>query len=367
MHANINVPHPQGPALPEWVPTEVITYLAHLEGGNSLRHIARKCGCHASTVLRQVRKTEGLRDDPLADAALSTLETFWRAGSAGSTGRKGMHMSLARSEQDKARLQRDITRALKALSEPRTLLVIAEAVEEAIVVLTGDDGRPVRRAIVARDVAEVLALREWIAGKTKGRLGRYSITAAGRAELNRQMAQAESQRAQEDVGPAAQGQGARAQTGRAAGAEAPLRVLARRKRGDGEAYLPRALVAAAERFHESFEIARVSGVLGEDLSPLLQGQIAVSPTAANAAGATTAQALSRGELALDHLSKAVRALGPDLAETVILAVCREWGMERVEEALDYPARSGKIVLRIALTTLARHYGATQDEGHDLIY
>ena len=85
MHANINVPHPQGPSLPEWVPTEVITYLAHLEGGNSLRHIARKCGCHASTVLRQVRKTEGLRDDPLADAALSTLETFWRAGSAGST------------------------------------------------------------------------------------------------------------------------------------------------------------------------------------------------------------------------------------------------------------------------------------------
>ena len=67
------------------------------------------------------------------------------------------------------------------------------------------------------------------------------------------------------------------------------------------------------------------------------------------------------------LEAAIKALGPDLAETVILSVCDEHGMEAVEARLDFPARTGKSGLRIALRRLAHHYGESGSEAFDLIY
>ena len=61
------------PKLPSWVPDGARHYLEHTEAGLSIRHLARRAGCHASTVLRQVRRIETLRDDPLVDAALRDL------------------------------------------------------------------------------------------------------------------------------------------------------------------------------------------------------------------------------------------------------------------------------------------------------
>ncbi|HHX88899.1 MAG TPA: helix-turn-helix domain-containing protein, partial [Paracoccus sp.] len=59
--------------LPDWVPPAVRLYLTHTESGRSLRDIARSEGVHASTVLRQVRRFENRRDDPLVDCALDRL------------------------------------------------------------------------------------------------------------------------------------------------------------------------------------------------------------------------------------------------------------------------------------------------------
>ena len=60
-------------ALPDWVPEIAVTYLSHTTLGVSLRQIARQKGVHASTVLRQVRKCEQRRDDPLVDQALEAV------------------------------------------------------------------------------------------------------------------------------------------------------------------------------------------------------------------------------------------------------------------------------------------------------
>ena len=46
-------------------------YLSHTEDGVSIRALARKVGLNASTVMRQVRRFEMRRDDPLMDEALS--------------------------------------------------------------------------------------------------------------------------------------------------------------------------------------------------------------------------------------------------------------------------------------------------------
>ena len=56
--------------VPEWVPGNALTYLAHVEAGRSIRSLAREAGCHASTILRMVRRFEMRRDDPLVDLAL---------------------------------------------------------------------------------------------------------------------------------------------------------------------------------------------------------------------------------------------------------------------------------------------------------
>ncbi|MEC7760540.1 MAG: DUF6456 domain-containing protein [Pseudomonadota bacterium] len=356
--------------LPEWVPDTVRTYLAHVEDGTSLRNIARATGVHASTVMRQVRRTEGLRDDPLADAALRSLETLWHGSGRDSAPNRhgGIAKTMTRTPTDHDRIDRESLRALRALTEPGALLVIAEGVEDAVVVAHVQDDRPVRRAVVPRDVAEILALKEWIEGKTRGRLSRYSITPAGRTELSRLMAQSESRKVAsiDDSRPLSarlSGQGG-ARKPRTAGAEPPLRVLARRKRGDGSSFLSKPMVRAAERFRESYEIARAGGAISDDIGDLIEGRM--RPMMASTDGAT-ALALPRHQSAFQSLAKAVEKLGPELAEAVILSCCKETGMEEIEQRLDFPARSGKIVLRIALNTLLRHYEAVGDEGHDLIY
>jgi lambda repressor-like predicted transcriptional regulator len=60
-------------ALPDWVPEPARRYIAHTEAGTSIRALARRAGCHASTVLRQIRACEARRDDPLVDAALRRI------------------------------------------------------------------------------------------------------------------------------------------------------------------------------------------------------------------------------------------------------------------------------------------------------
>lgn len=59
--------------IPDWLPDVAVTYLAHTSAGMPIRALARVKGCHASTVLRQVRRVEAWRDDPLVDEALDAF------------------------------------------------------------------------------------------------------------------------------------------------------------------------------------------------------------------------------------------------------------------------------------------------------
>ena len=366
---------PDAVAPPNWLPTPVRTYLAHTEAGTSIRALARKAGVHPSTVLRQVRRTEMLRDDPLADAALNRLGRFWKSPQmpGRDTSNNQDPLLMTAPKDDDLRLARETLRVLRALLEPDTLLVIADGVEDAVVVHNAGDGRPVRRAVLTRDVAEALALKEFISGTVSGRIARYSITPAGRSEVRRLLAETESRRASArgqaedtDVIDAGElflgGERNRKSRKRTAGAESPLLVLARRKRGSGEAWLTPDLVAAGLRFRENWEIARLGGEITRDWDKLVAGRVSSGGARVASGGGAT-----RRLEAEQALNAAIRALGPDMAETVILAVCQDQGMEDVEDRLDFPARSGKIVLRIALHMLARHYAEAGSEGYDLIY
>ena len=64
-------------SLPCWVPMPAQIYLAHTQAGLPIRALARMSGSHASTILRQNRKVEARRNDPLVDAVLNRLGTHY--------------------------------------------------------------------------------------------------------------------------------------------------------------------------------------------------------------------------------------------------------------------------------------------------
>ena len=54
---------------------------------------------------------------------------------------------------------------------------------------------------------------------------------------------------------------------------------------------------------------------------------------------------------------AIDSVGPELSDVLLRVCCFLEGIGEAERQMDWPARSGKIVLRIALDRLVLHYKA----------
>ena len=67
-----------------------------------------------------------------------------------------------------------------------------------------------------------------------------------------------------------------------------------------------------------------------------------------------------------RVADAMAELGPGLSDVVLRCCCYLEGLETTEKRLGWSARSGKIVLRIALMRLKRHYDETVGPGGPMI-
>ncbi|PTX50293.1 DUF6456 domain-containing protein [Allosediminivita pacifica] len=362
-----------GTLWPRWVPEQICLYLAHTELGTPIRALARGAGCHASTVLRQVRRVETWRDDPLIDAGLRRLGALGGLPEIEKRTRGDAAMeveSLKAGGVDEATLTREAGRVLRRLCEPGAVLAVAPGMEKAVVVRDTPAGASTRTAVVDTPVAQALALKGWITcDEPKAKVSRYRVTSAGRTALNRLVAERENQvrgfaeaqagfengRAADEALSAFEA-APRNRKSRFALADSPLAALARRRDKDGKPFLPERLVSAGERLREDFELAQMDPSGTQNWEHLMSGKIDGCGTS-GAGGTIDAKARLRAALA---------DLGPGLGDVALQCCCYLEGLETTEKRLGWSARSGKVVLRIALQRLRRHYDELGARGGDLI-
>jgi hypothetical protein len=356
------------PGWPGWLPVPAWQYLAHTSGGQSLRAIAQSAGEAPSTVLRRVRRLEARRDDPLLDEALARLGTLAFRGPTTDPHSKELTPMTAPFRSplgDEGTIAREARRILRRLCETGAVLAVARDMDKAVVLRPGQDGAQTRTAVVDRKVAQAFAVKDWISCRVTGRVTRYTITAAGKAALRRLIDEDRKRRHDTAAGFAEaatpfQAQHAiwgEAQVAEAGGesrklrvnlAESPLAALARRKGPDGGPFLTPDLVQAGERLREDFERAQMGPRVGQNWDRFLTG--------GDRGGFLNDSGLAEGPReARRRVSDALDDLGPGLADVVLRVCCFLEGLESAEKRLGWSARSGKVVLKIGLQRLLRHY------------
>ncbi len=371
-------------ALPVWLPETVRLYLDHTEVGISFRELARREGCHASTVLRKVRRYENRRDDPLMDEALSALaytssivfsaDLLPPVPTAPDPKKEPDLMSAPLRHStlpvDEATIANEARRVLRRLAEPGAVLAIAADMEKAVILREFPDGKSARTAVMDRGVAQAFLLKDWLTCRKQGRIATYDLSGTGRAALRRMLQEdgtdpgfAESQGAfagqhrewaerevPEEGGP---------RRVRHNLAESPVAVLGRRREKDGKLFLDADLVDAAERLREDFELAQMGPRVAQNWERFL--------TSGDRGGFKSESGLAEGpSAARDRVAVALRDLGPGLGDVALRVCCFLEGVETAERRMGWAARSGKIVLRIALQRLRRHYDETYGRSGPLI-
>jgi hypothetical protein len=138
-------------------------------------------------------------------------------------------------------------------------------------------------------------------------------------------------------------------------AESPLGWLKSRKDRNGRPLLSDAQFAAGERLRADYWFAHLSPRVTSNWS-------ALAPAERSRRGApSSAAALRDGVLAAkERVMRALMAVGPEVSGVLVDICCELKGLEDAEKEHGWPQRAGKVVLQIALTRLARHYGLLRD-------
>ena len=360
---------PAGTASDDSLADDARLYLRHVEGGESIRAIAREAGCHASTILRRIRRFECRRDDPLVDGALQNM------------GVDALPPRSDRANQDQTR------RVLRRLAEPGAEMVVASGMEKAIIT-RGE----IRTAILDRKLAEEFALNKWVEQLSQGsRMIRYRLSPSGRAALRRlgagegglprasDFADAEPVRTEGPMPGMAEDAAtfSHADQHRVWGtrdlpdledgkprrmrvnlAESPLQLLARRRDHTGKPFLDADLVSAGEHLREDFETAQMGPRVTQNWDRFMTSGIDESMQGGRQLGGS--------DRARARVADALRELGPGMGDLVLRVCCFLEGLEMTERRLGWSARSGKVVLKLALERLARHYADRYGPGGPLI-
>jgi hypothetical protein len=347
-------------------------YLAHTEQGESLRALALATGTCPSTVMRTVRRGEARRDDPLLDRMFADLKDGVAAdGDAAPPANDNAEPPLGPGAMPapipRAELERDARRFLRRLNEPGSFLMVTpDASKGGIFCKANEYRKPI--AMLPAGIAVAFVREGWLRSVQRGAASiRYRITEDGRSFLKRLLAE-DSIKRQPATGFAeaatpflAQHQiaGERLVVDPVTGGQSRLKVnmgedplgwLARRKGPDGRPFLTPDEVEAGERLRLDFELAQMGPAVAQDWRKFLT-------PGDRLAGTPVGRSPGEGPLAArERVARALASLGPGLSDAALRVCCFLEGLEACERRMGWSARSGKVVLKIALQRLADHYG-----------
>jgi hypothetical protein len=208
-------------------------------------------------------------------------------------------------------------------------------------------------ATVSAAVFGVFVAEGWV---TDPGDGIWHLADAGRAWLARRTGEsgfADQHRLVEERA-VAMADGSR-RTARVNAGEDPLGWLARRRDAGGEPLLTAAMVAAGERLRADFTRAGLVPGVTTDWSALNRRQTGRGDRRGGGASDITDVAVA----ARARFERALAALSPEAAGLVVDICCFLIGLEAAESSRRWPKRSAKLVLRISLDQLARHYGLSR--------
>ncbi len=254
-------------------------------------------------------------------------------------------------------IEQEARRVLPRLSEPRTVLAGVKG-KDSFGIFSARNGW--KRAVVQTTDEFVKAFhsREFLVaahpdhpGALAGLAPRLDLSDIGAAFLRRSLSGTDPFARQHQIMKPrlVKGEGNVKRTVQANVGETPLGWLRNRKGGDGAALLTAAEFEAGERFREDFTKAGLSARVTADWS-LAPG------TAPKRGGAAQFEITDMALAARQRFAKAVEAAGPGLNDVLIEVCCHLHGLEEAERGLNWPKRSAKVVLKIGLGRLARHYG-----------
>jgi len=248
------------------------------------------------------------------------------------------HRGLPQNGPGGPPVRRDIARALRLIGEGH-----AKVAADGAVTLRSPDASTLKvpAAAVAAMVSEGLIIR------VRDEVRR---TSAGRSFLRRALATGE------EDGFAAQHRDMAPQVVDVAGqsvkvavnsAENPLLWLSTRKGRDGAPLIDHTQLKAGQRLAADHERGH------------LRERVTQGWDASGVRGAARRDRLTASEAAVAarrRVEAALDAVGPGLSHILVAVCCEEIGLEAAEKRLGWPARSAKVVLRLALDRLAQHYG-----------
>lgn len=137
-------------------------------------------------------------------------------------------------------------------------------------------------------------------------------------------------------------------------AESPLAWLASRKDKNGVPLLAAFQFEAGERLRADYHFAGISARVTASWNP-------AATSTGNGGSQNDAAALTDNVLAArQRVVRALASVGPELSGVLVDVCCHLKGLEEAEKTEGWPQRSGKVILQIALTRLARHYGLVSD-------
>ena len=138
--------------------------------------------------------------------------------------------------------------------------------------------------------------------------------------------------------------------------ESPLAWLARRRGRDGRALIEPHQFQAGERLRAEFTRAQLMPRTTSNWE---------SPISSGRRGAARRRLTETMIAARQRVRHALDGVGPEFAGLLLDVCCFLKGLEDIERERAWPTRSAKVVLRLALERLARHYGyAGQVRGSD---